>query len=69
MTNDLFRTVCEELGYAAEDVRSIRINASEAVVVVMTAAGELQVTTHRANDARTRGTPRPLRRRGVGAPT
>lgn len=60
VTEGLFRSTCELLGYRPDDVLSIRLNARE-VVVVTAGDGELQVTTHPAGEGARTGTPRPLR--------
>ena len=44
MKGDLFRALCEQLGYAPESVFSVRVDADR-VVVVTRASGQLRVTT------------------------
>jgi len=49
MKGDMFRTLCEELGYLPDGVLSVRIDAVQ-VVVVTRASGQLSVTTFRQSE-------------------
>jgi hypothetical protein len=49
MKGNLFRDVCEQLGYTAEGVFSVRVDADR-VVVVTRASGQLRVTTFGQSD-------------------
>ena len=51
---DLFRRLCEELGYAPDRVASVRLNATQVVVVEREAAGLLHITTYEPVDERLR---------------
>jgi hypothetical protein len=49
MTGNLFRALCQQLGYESDDVLSVRVDADRAVVVTR-ASGQLSVTTFRQSE-------------------
>jgi hypothetical protein len=61
MESDVFRTVCERLGYPAGSVWSIRINREQIVVVTRSGSGQLKVINHDGNGRAIPGEPEPVR--------
>jgi hypothetical protein len=47
MNNDIFSRLCQELGYDAEDVISIRVNDHEVVILTRQTSGRMCIVTHR----------------------